>query len=262
MIVTQNAMADTRYLDYMNTLYGDRIATLSEEDSKQAFASYTADARKRFEHDQQFPEEPKQVLPNENLKMTDGNIEVGGQGAVMAINEKLLQALMAKNPDLQFAIQESVPLRGTYADAVPLGPLMELGPKEGPTSMTTESAAQAVDYWQNRTEQLLADPEASASPYALKSYAHDTVSTGNLLAARGFPSEAEQAYRLASQLWPGNPESVAGLVEILSQGGHRDEAKQLLDDFLRTYPDQRQQLERVTSGFRRSAPTAPSTPKP
>ena len=262
VIVTQNAMADTRYLDYMNTLYGDRIATLSEDDSKQAFASYTTDARKRFEHDQQFPEEPTQVRSNENLKMTDGNFEVAGQGAVMAINEKLLQALMAKNPDLQFAIQESVPLRGTYADAVPLGPLMELGSKDGPNSMTIERADQAIDYWQNRAQQLLADPEASASPYALKSYSHDTVSTGNLLAARGFQSEAEQAYRLASQLWPGNPESVAGLVDLLSQRGRPDEAKQLLDDFLRTHPDQRQNLEKISSVARQVDMPITPAPKP
>ena len=262
VIVTQNAMCDSRYLEYMNTLYGDRIAALTEQDSKQAFDTYVADAQKRFDHDQQFPDEPKQVRAGEDLKMTNGKLEVGGQAAVMAINEKLLQSLMAKNPDLQFAMQESVPLRGTYADALPLGPLMELGSREGATSFTPDRAAQAVDYWQNQTQQLLADPEVSTSTYALKSYSHDTVTTGNLLAARGFPAEAEQTYRLATHLWPGNPESVSGLADVLSQAGRIDEARRLLDEFLRSYPDQRKDLERISSVTRKFGSAAPSIPKP
>ena len=262
VIVTQNAMADTRYLEYMNTLYGGKIAAISEDDSKQAFASYSADARKRFEHDQQFPEEPKQVRPNETLKLTDGNFEVTGQGAVMAINENLLQALMAKNPGLQFAIQESIPLRGTYADAVPLGPLMELGSKDGPNSMTTERAAQAIEYWQNRTEQLLADPEASASSYALKSYSHDIVSTGNLLAARGFPSEAERAYRLANQLWADNSESIGALAKMLTETGRQAEARQLIETIVRQFPERRAGIEALLGDGDQPGTSTQTVPKP
>lgn len=263
VIVTQNAMADTRYIEYMNTLYGDRIATLNEEDSKHAFEAYTADARKRLEHDQQFPEEPKQVKPGEQLKLTDdGRFEVGGQVAVMAINEKLLQGLMAKNPDLQFALQESSPLQGTYADAVPLGPLMELGAKDSAASFTPERAAQTVDYWKARTEQILSDPEATESPYALKSHAHDTVSAGNLLAARGFIAEAEQAYRLAGQLWADNPESMGGLAKILTETGRQAEARQLIETYVRQFPDRRSGFEALLGdGGKAGAPT-PTVPKP
>src|ERR1041384_3505488 len=122
LIVTQNAFADARYLEYMRTLYGDRLATLTTEDSQRAFQEYLADAQKRLQHDQEFPDEPKQVRLGESIKMEDGRVQVSGQVAVMTINEKLLQALMQKNPDLTFAMQESFPMKGTYADAVPLGP--------------------------------------------------------------------------------------------------------------------------------------------
>ena len=83
----------------------------------------------------------------------------------------------------------------------------------------------------------------------LKSYSHDAVSTANLLAAHGFYSEAEQAYRLATQLWPGNPESIGGLAELLASGGREDEAGQILEDFARKYPDQRKDLERVRAAW-------------
>ena len=77
-----------RYLEFMQTLYGDRFATLTQEDSKRAFDDYIADARKRFEHDEQFPDEPKQVLPGENVEMKDGKFQVSGQVSVMAVKQK------------------------------------------------------------------------------------------------------------------------------------------------------------------------------
>jgi hypothetical protein len=126
IVLTQNALADGRYLEYLNVLYGDRMAALTSEDSQRGFQDYLADAQKRLQHDQQFPDEPKQIRPGEDIKVTEGRVQVSGQVAVMAINEILLQTLMQKNPDLSFAVQESLPLKGTYADAVPLGPLMEL----------------------------------------------------------------------------------------------------------------------------------------
>src|SRR5262249_3115059 len=93
VMLTQNALADGRYLEYLTDLYGGRLQTLTSEDSKRAFQEYVADAQKRLEHDQQFPDEPKQVRPGEDVRVVDGKVEVGGQVAVMSINEKLLQAL-------------------------------------------------------------------------------------------------------------------------------------------------------------------------
>lgn len=258
IIVTQNALADGRYVEYMNTLYGDRFAALTEDDSQRAFSEYVTDAQRRLEHDLQFPDEPKQLRFGEDVKMVDGRVQVGGQIAVMSINENLLQALMAKNPDLDFAMQESSPLRGTYADALPLGPLMELGARDEQIAFTPEHAAQSLDYWRNRAQQAFSDPEAMNSDYALKSYSHDTVSAANLLAAHNFTAEAEEAYRLASQLWPSNPESVGGLADILVRSGRVTEARQLIGSFDQSYPDQQKDLQRISSAARLVGPAQPA----
>ena len=133
IVVTQNGLADGTYLEYLSTLYGDRLNTLTSEDGKRAFQEYVSDAENRLRHDQEHPDEPKQLGPGENVRLGDGSpneggsvtagyVHVSGRAAVMAINEKLLQTLMAKNPEMSFAIQESFPLKGTYADALPLGP--------------------------------------------------------------------------------------------------------------------------------------------
>ena len=243
IMITQNALADGTYLDYVRDLYGDGFNALSSQDSERAFQEYIADAQKRFEHDQQFPDEPKQLLPGENLTMKDGKASVSGSVAVMAINERLLELLMQKNPDLSFAVQESQPMAGTYASAIPLGPLMELGVPDAQTTFTADRAAQSLDYWQSIAQAVLADPQAAGSDAALKSYSHDANSTANLLAAHNFTAEAEQAYGLASQIWPGNLEAVEGLAGILTQTGRATEAQQLLDNFVRNYPDQRPAIE-------------------
>jgi hypothetical protein len=241
MIVTQNALADSRYLDFVNTLYSDHMATLTSEDSQAAFQAYVAEAQKRFEHDQQFPDEPKQVRPGEDLKMVDGKLQVSGQVAVMSINDLLLQTLMQKNPELSFAIQESFPLKGTYPNAVPLGPLMQLNTTD---PFTADQAGQSVQYWQTAAQQALADPATANSEPALRSYSHDANAAAHLLAAHNFTAEAEQAYGVSAQLYPGNPEPVNGLADLLVQNGQQDQARQLMQDFARRYPDQQKFLAR------------------
>lgn len=256
VIVTQNGLADGTYLDYLRLQYDDRFANLSDEDSKRAFAEYMADAEKHLKHDQEFPEEPKQLRPGEDVRfsdgplkegLSDGRVQVSGQVAVMSINEKLLHTLMQKNPGLSFAIQESFPLKGTYPDALPLGPLMELRAQNGENTFTPERAAEWLDYWRNTTRRIFSDPEAAASDTALKSYSHDTVAAANLLAAHNYNAEAEQAYRLGMQLSPTNPEAVGGLADLLAGSGREAEARQLLGEFSQKYPDQRKHLERVSS---------------
>ncbi|MBI5384555.1 MAG: tetratricopeptide repeat protein [Verrucomicrobia bacterium] len=260
VIVTQNALADARYLEYLRLQYDDRLATLSPEDSQRAFEEYAADAEKRLKHDQEHPDEPKQVRPGENIRVVDGKAQVSGIVSVMGINERLLQALLAKNPHLSFALQESFPLQGTYAGALPLGPLMELGAPDGQNAFTAERATQSLDYWRSRAQQVLSEPEAVGSPAALESYSHDAVAAANLLAAHNFTAEAEQAYRIATQLWPGSPESAGGLADLLARSGRENEARQFLDDFTRRHPDERKELERVSALWRIIGPAQSGKP--
>jgi len=260
VIVTQNALADGRYLDFVSELYGEHLATLTQEDSQRAFQEYMADAQERLQHDQQFPDEPKQVRLGEDIRVTDGKVQVSGQVAVMAINERLLGMLMDKNPERSFALQESFPLKGTYADALPLGPLMELRAQDGDNTFNAERAEQSLDYWRNAAQQILLDPEAAGSPDTLKSYSHDTVAAANLLGAHDFTAEAEEAYRLAAQLWPENPESVLGLAGLFARSGRENEARQLVEEFTRQHPGLAKDFERMSALFHVTSPAQPGKP--
>ena len=258
VMLTQNALADGTYLDYVNFLYGDRLAALSTDDSRGVFDEYIADARKRLQHDQDFPDEPKQIRSGEDIQNIDGRVQVSGQVAVMAINEKLLQALMQKNPDVAFGLQESFPFKSTYPDAMPLGPIMELRAPDRQNGFTAERAAQSLEYWRTATQQLLSDTTATGSETTLLTHSHDAVAAANLLAAHGYSIEAEQAYRLSNQLWPRNPEPVGALSELLISNGRADEARHLLEDFARAYPGEQDALARIRATWSIVAGQAPA----
>jgi hypothetical protein len=246
VIVTQNGLADSSYLDYLRLQYEGRLNMLSDEESQGAFQHYVDDAKRRLEHDRQFPDEPKQVRPGEEIRMVDGKVEVSGAIAVMSINEKLLGMLMAKNPELSFGLQESFPFRGSYADALPLGPLMELNARSNENTFTPERAADYLNHWRDTADSIFANPQAAGSEAALKSYSHDTVAAANLLASHNYTAEAEQAYRLAAQLSPTNPEAIGGLADLLAANGRENEARAILLDFQRKYPERKKDLERVS----------------
>jgi hypothetical protein len=242
VVITQNGLADSSYLDYVRMQFDQEINTLNDDESQRVFQDYVKDAQKRLEHDELFPDEPKQIRLGEEVKMVDGKLAVSGKVVVMTVNERLLEALLAKNPETSFAIGESFPLRGTYADAAPLGPIMELR-ADGANSFTPERAAQSVDLWRERVPKILADPETAGSSEGLKIYAHDAVAAANLLAAHQYSAEAEQAYRLSRQLWPGSPEAAFGLADLLARSGRTEESASLMRDFARQHPDQVKNVE-------------------
>jgi tetratricopeptide (TPR) repeat protein len=250
IVITQNALADGSYLEYLSFLYGDRLATLTSEDSQNCFEQYVEDARRRLLHDQQFPDEPQQVRPGEHLQFKDGGLQVSGQVAVIAINERLLQTLLQKNPDLSFALEEGFPFKSTYADATPLGPLMELRVRDSQNTLTAERAAQSIEDWRATTRSLLSDPSTPEASDPRKAYAKLILAQANLFLDRNFTGEAEQAYRLANELCPSGPEAVFNYVSLLMKQGRVAEATRVAQTADRLAPGQaqfRQLLEQLQS---------------
>ena len=246
IVLTQNGLADGTYLEYVRFLYGDRLQALSDEDSRRAFQEYMDDAQKRLAHDEQFPDEPKQVRPGENIEK--GTAARGlGMIAVMDINERLLRVLMDKNPELSFALQESFPLKSTYDGAVPLGPIMELRAQDQST-FTSERAAETVDYWSDLAAQLRASPDEANAQTPLKSFSKLAVGQANLMAERGYIESAEETYRIALGILPSNGDAMLGYAGLLERTGRANEAQALLDQFARDHPKSFDGLKRYRAG--------------
>jgi hypothetical protein len=245
IVLTQNALADNSYLQYVNFLYGDKMQTLTPEESQRAFQDYLQDAQNRLTHDQQFPDEPKQIRPGEDVRMTDGSVKVTGQVGVMLINERLLQAIMDKNPDLSFALEESFPLKSTYAQAAPLGPFMELRVQDQQNAFSPEAAAQTVDYWRGVAEQIGA-PQTSAVTDATqdstvrRAWSKMAAGQANLLADHSYAADAEQAFRVATEICPYNPEAVFGYVNLLGNQNRLEQGIPVVEAAVKADPQNQQ----------------------
>ena len=237
IVLTQNAFADGTYLDYVNFLYGDRLKMVDAEDSQGSFKQYLSDVTGRYAHDRDFPNEPKQMRPGENYNMQDGRVNVSGLPAVMSINELLLKTLQQKNPDLTFAMEESVSLPSTYNGAVPLGPLLQLGNGDSTARVTPAIASDALNYWRERVTQLTTNPDFDPTKDSERSYAHMIVAQGNLFSSQNLSTEAEQAYRLAQSLATHDIEPIAKLCDVLRRTGRAAEADSILTQFEQTNPD-------------------------
>ena len=235
-MITQNGLADNTYMDYLRFIYGDRLSLPTPEQVRSAYTDYAADYQKRLAHDQQFPDEPKQVLPGEHvgsdggggwtgvIKQGDQLIQVSGLVSCMLINERILQTILQANPDSPFGLEESFPLKSTYAEAVPLGPIMELRVPDGQNALSADSASQTVAYWQDRVQQLLGDPAAADSPDWLRAYSKLTDAQANLFAAHGLNAQAEQAFRLSLQICPYATDAVLGYVDLLTGQNRTEDA--------------------------------------
>lgn len=225
VVLTQNALADGSYLAYLRFQYGNQMAVLEGTDSQKCFQDYLKDAQARATHDQQFPDQPAQLRPGEQVQVTDNRVQVSGQTAVMGINEKLLTTLMDKNPGLSFALEESFSLPSTYTGALPSGPLLELRAANTDNPLTPARAAEALDYWRTVQQDLAVETSDSE---LRKSYAKMAVAQSNLFAGQGLTAEAEQGYRLARELAPTLPEASFRLAKLLETTGRATEAAQVL----------------------------------
>jgi tetratricopeptide (TPR) repeat protein len=240
IVLTQNALADGAYLDHLRFLYGNQMPMLTQDDSQRAFQEYIADAQKRLQHDTEFPDEPKQLKPGEDVKIIENRVQASGQVAVMAINEKLFQMLMEKNPGTSFAMEESFAFQSVFANATTLGPVMELRVNDEQNALTAERAAESVDYWRAISQQLTSNPETPDGSDPRKAYSKLVSSQAGLLFDRGYAAEAEEAFRIANEICPSSPEAVFRYVNLLSSQNRLVEAIPIVEKAIKAAPQERQ----------------------
>lgn len=117
-VLTQNALADSLYLQYLQTLFGGRLKIPTAAESQKAFTTYLADAKRRLDEGK--------LKPGENVFESEGRIQVSGQVAVMAINGLLAKTIFENNPSREFYVEESFPLDWMYPHLVPHGLIMKI----------------------------------------------------------------------------------------------------------------------------------------
>jgi beta-lactamase regulating signal transducer with metallopeptidase domain len=163
--LTQNALADGSYLDYLQAMYGGKIYTPTQEDSQRCFNDYLKDAQRRLQHDQQFPNAPKQLKPGEDVRQEGTSVYVAGQVAVMSINGLLTKTIFDRNPEREFYVEESFPLDWMYPHLEPQGVIMKLN-RQPLAELPEDVLARDRDYWRQvmaKTVGNMLDDETSVA---------------------------------------------------------------------------------------------------
>jgi beta-lactamase regulating signal transducer with metallopeptidase domain/biopolymer transport protein ExbD len=146
--LTQNALADGSYLDYLRAMYGAKIYTPTAEDSQRCFTEYTTDAQRRLkEH---------QLKPNEDVKLVGGKVEFSGQTAVMSINGLLTKVIFDHNTNCEFYVEESFPLDWMYPHLEPHGLIMKIE-RQPIAQIPGDIIARDRQYWNKLAAGMIGD---------------------------------------------------------------------------------------------------------
>jgi len=247
--LTQNALADNTYLDYVRGMYGDKIYIPTAEESQKCFDDYVADVQRRSQL--------HQLKPGEDIKMVDGKPQVSGHFGVTQIDGLLAKVVFDKNPDREFYIEESFPFDWMYSYLEPHGLIMKIN-RQPLSELPEDMVTQDHDYWTKYVTPMIGDwlhddtPVGDVAAFAEKTfgkldftgftgdprfvrnaYAHRTFSklrssiagvyAWRMTHARTLDekarmaSAADFAFRQAWALCPDSPEAVFRYVNLLVQ---------------------------------------------
>ena len=147
--LTQNALADLSYLDYLRRLHSQALSVPTSKDLEQSFEDYMQDAATRFREGRLRPGE--QVVD-----MGDGRIQIRGRTAVMQINAALARRLFEANPTREFYVEESWPLDWMSPHLSPCGLILKLN-REPLARLAPEVVAADAVWWAPRVTKLIGD---------------------------------------------------------------------------------------------------------
>jgi hypothetical protein len=184
--LTQNGLADMSYLDYLRSMYGDKIYIPTADDSAKCFQDYMEDVTRR--------QQKNQLKPGEDVKMVDGKVQVSGQVAVMGINGLLAKVVFDKNPDREFYIEESFPLDWMYPHLEPHGLIFKINRQPLP-GLSDEIVEQDHDYWRSLVRPMIGDWLNDDTPVEqVAAFAQKTFGKGDFSGFTGDPRFIQNAY--------------------------------------------------------------------
>jgi tetratricopeptide (TPR) repeat protein len=130
------------------------IYIATPDDSQRCFQEYLYDAQRRAQHDRDFPHEPRQLKPGEDVRIVDNKVQVSGQVAVMSINALIAKVMFDQNPTNEFFVEESFPLDWMYPHLTPFGIIMKVNRKPLP-DLSEDILARDHEFWSRYSERLI-----------------------------------------------------------------------------------------------------------
>jgi hypothetical protein len=255
--LSQNPLTDTNYLDYLRSMYRDKIYIPTAADSLKCYDDYYWDYQKRHA--------AHQLLPGEDVTNgPDGKMHANSYMSLIQIRSSLAKMIFEQNTDREFYVEESFPLEWMYPYLEPHGLIFKLyhQPLSG---LSDDTIRQDHDYWTKIITPMIGDWLAddtsvtNIAAFAEKVYLHhdfigftgDPAFVENALSQRMFSKErssiaglyawraqhetdvatrqrmdaaADFAFRQAWALCPDSPEAVFQYVQFLMQTNRTEDA--------------------------------------
>ncbi|MFA9196273.1 MAG: protein O-mannosyl-transferase family [Aliarcobacter sp.] len=224
-IITQNALADAFYNQYIRNHYS------TERPSARGWVD------KWLGRDKHFPVAPL-VLPRQEdiMAIYQGAIERRQKDAAApdpnsdptVLNSMVGEWIWQRNKDQRaFFVEESFPMEWSYPNAVPHGLCYEIK-KDPVAKLTPEMVKVDMQYWREYIDHLMKTPGFEDDIDAQRSFSKLRNTGGNIYKWRKMPEAAEQAYRQALELWPGNTETLNNFTDLLMSQGRAADLRDLL----------------------------------
>ena len=146
-VITQNGLADGKYLSTIRDRFGDKVVIPSEEELTDAFRKFVEGVQSgRID------------APNA-MKFKDGRVTITGAQAVMRLNELLATKIFNGNKGKHaMYVEESYPIVWMYDYMAPHGLVMKLN-AEKPGAVSDEEVRDNDEFWDWMTKRLLSDPQ-------------------------------------------------------------------------------------------------------
>jgi len=225
-IITQNALVDTRYVEYLRLTSGERLWLPSVGDVQVALQEYGQNLQKRQQRGEQLG-------PDEQLDATG---RPRGVVAVMAVNGILTKMIFDHNKDKhEFYVEESYVIPWMYPYFEPHGLILKLA-KEPMHKLDPYTVVHDRQFWDKLAKELLADSKFLANKEARRAYAKLRSTIGGVYAYRKLYDDAAYAYRQSIELCPDSPEANFRLAQLLLQTGQSEKAIELLEAYQKFDP--------------------------
>jgi hypothetical protein len=226
VVLTQNGLQDSSYMDYVRLVHGARIWLPSEKDFQQALSRYVEE------------------LPSAERKGVNWMMNLHGIMTKMIFENNKVQH--------EFYEEESHVLPWMYSYLEPHGLIMKMN-KEPLTTLEPQVVTQDRQFWNALTKELLADRHFTGNEAARMRFSKLRSAIGGLYAyGHRMTNEAEVTFKQAVELCPTSPEPNYRLAQLYVETSRFDDAINLLQRYNQTEQreDDRQRTQQAITTIR------------
>jgi hypothetical protein len=152
--MSQNALCSDRYMDYLRRIHGKQIHLPTSNEVQKVIEDYKADALLRLKHDEASPTGPRQVMPGEDIRLVNGEVQIRSYVALMGMNARVAKLIVEQNPKPDVYLKEGFPLDWTSPYLSPHGFIFKLH-HERLNALTSEMLDADHAFWSAQCQVML-----------------------------------------------------------------------------------------------------------